>query len=224
MRWEAVEGSPGVVFADTAVARTRATFPGEGDWRLNVTADNGMLWRAARTAVHVLPPGARTFGAWDFARNLDAQGWTAETTGTAYEFLPAKDSFWSTESFPVAHVCGDYYVIAVKGSAEAALVSPRDRHLGVTFSATRANVLRIRMQNRTASRRMRVWWQTARQPTWDIAWSVAFDVVPMDGDDRVYAVPMPAVGGVKQLKVAFADGEPVTGTVRLDYIWAGRLP
>ena len=46
----------------------------------------------------------------------------------------------------------------------------------------------------------------------------------MDGDDRVYAVPMPAIGGVKQLKVVFADGEPVTGTVRLDYIWAGRLP
>ena len=224
VRWEAVEGPPGVVFADAAVARTRATFPGEGDWRLSVTADNGTLWRAARTAVHVLPPGARTFGAWDFARNLDAQGWTAEATGTAYEFLPAKDPFWSTESFPVAHVCGDYYVIAVKGSAEAALVSPRDRHLGVTFSAARANALRIRMQNRTASRRMRVWWQTARQPTWDIARSVAFDVVPMDGDDRVYAVPMPAVGGVKQLKVAFADGEPVTGTVRLDYIWAGRLP
>ena len=112
----------------------------------------------------------------------------------------------------------------MKGSGEAALVSPRDQHLGVTFSAARANALRIRMQNRTALRRMRVWWQTARQPTWDIARSVAFDVVPMDGDDRVYAVPMPAVGGVKQLKVAFADGETVTGTVRLDYIWAGRLP
>ena len=43
-------------------------------------------------------------------------------------------------------------------------------------------------------------------------------------DDRVYAVPIPTIGGVKQLKVAFADGEPATGTVRLDYIWAGRLP
>ena len=225
VRWEAIEGPPGVAFADAAAARTRATFPGEGDWRLNVTADNGTLWRTARTAVHVLPSGACTFGAWDFSRNLDAQGWTAEATGMDYEFLPAKDLFWSTESFPVALVCGDYYVIAVKGSAEAALVSPRDRHLGVSFRRDRANALRIRMQNRTSSRRMRVWWQTARQPTWERARSVAFDVVPMDGDDRVYAVPMPEAGAVKQLKVAFAaDGEPVTGTVRLDYIWAGRLP
>ena len=86
----------------------------------------------------------------------------------------------------------------MKGSGEAALVSPRDQHLGVTFSAARANALRIRMQNRTALRRMRVWWQTARQPTWDIARSVAFDVVPMDGDDRVYAVPMPAIPGVTE--------------------------
>ena len=86
----------------------------------------------------------------------------------------------------------------MKGSGEAALVSPRDRHLGVTLSATRANVLRIRMQNRTALRRMRVWWQTARQPTWKVERSVAFDVVPMDGDDRVYAVPMPAIPGVTE--------------------------
>ncbi len=224
VRWESIEGPTGVVFANAAAARTRATFPGVGDWRLNVTADNGTLWRTARTAVHVLPPGAQTFGARDFARNLEAQGWMAEATGTDYEFLAAKDPFWSTESFPVARVCGDYYVIAVKASANAALVSPRDRHLGVTFSVARANALRIRLQNHTTSRRMRVWWQTARQPTWARARSVAFNVTPMDGDDRVYTVPMPAIGGVKQLKIAFADGEPVTGTVRLDYIWAGRLP
>ncbi len=224
VRWESIEGPAGVVFADAASLRTKVTFPGEGDWRLNVMADNGTLWRTSRTAVHVLPPGAQTFGAWDFARNLDTQGWTAEATGTDYEFLPAEDPFWSTESFPVALVCGDYYVIAVKGSADAALVSPRDRHLGVSFSAVRANALRIRMQNRTSSRRMRVWWQTTRAPVWDSARSVAFDVVPEDGDDRVYVVPMPAVGNVKRLKVAFsADGEPVTGTVRIDYIWAGRL-
>lgn len=225
VRWEAIEGPGGVAFADAASARTKATFPGEGDWRLNVTADNGTLWRAARTAVHVLPPGAQTFGAWDFARNLDAQGWTAEATGADYEYLPAENSFWDTESFPVALVCNDYCVIAVKGSGEAALVSPRNRHLGVSFSGSRANALRIRMQNHTTSRRMRVWWQTAQAPAWDLARSVAFEVVPQDGDDRVYAVPMPAVGNVKRLKVAFsADGEPVTGTVRIDYVWAGRLP
>ena len=54
--------------------------------------------------------------------------------------------------------------------------------------------------------------------------SVAFDVTPLDADDRVYTVPLPRTGAVKQLKLAFsADGAPVTGTVRLDYIWLGRL-
>ena len=48
---------------------------------------------------------------------------------------------------------------------------------------------------------------------------------PQDVDDTVYTVPMPKIGGIKQLKLAFsADGTPVTGTVRLDYIWLGRLP
>ncbi len=223
--WEAVEGPAGVVFANDRAARTTATFPGEGDWRLNVTADNGTLWRTARTAVHVLPPGARTAHAWDFARNLDPQGWRPEATGTDYEYIHATDPFWNTEAFPVELVCGDAYVIAVKESAEAALVSARDRRLGVTFNAHGANALRIRMQNHTTSRRMRVWWQTSGAPTWDRARSVAFAVVPQDGDDRVYTVPLPPVGGVKQMKLAFsADGEPVTGTVRLDYIWAGWLP
>ena len=223
--WEQVEGPSGVAFADAASVRTRAAFPGVGDYRLNVTADNGTLWRAARTAVHVLPPGARTCRAWDFARNLDAQGWTPETTGTDFEAFSATNAFWNAEAFPVELVCGDYYVIAVKGSAGAALVSPRDRRLGVTFRNGQANALRIRMQNGTDSRRMRVWWQTCREPTWDLARSVAFDVTPRDVDDAVYTVPMPEAGAVKQMKIAFSsDGEPVTGTVRLDYIWAGRLP
>ncbi|MDO4366018.1 MAG: hypothetical protein Q4D70_04440, partial [bacterium] len=114
--------------------------------------------------------------------------------------------------------------IAVKGSGRAALVSPCDRDLGVAFSASRANAARIRMQNHTTSRRMRLWWQTDGAPAWDAARSVAFDVTPLDADDRVYTVPLPRAGAVKQLKLAFsADGAPVAGTVRLDYIWLGRL-
>ena len=224
VRWEQVEGPAGVRFAQPAAARTKAAFPGPGDYRLNVTADNGTLWRTARTAVHVLPPGARTFRAWDFARNLDAQGWCVEGTGTDYAFIPGRSAFWNSEAFPVQLVCGDYFVIAVKGSGRAALVSPCDRDLGVAFSASRANAARIRMQNHTTSRRMRLWWQTDGAPAWDAARSVAFDVTPLDADDRVYTVPLPRAGAVKQLKLAFsADGAPVTGTVRLDYIWLGRL-
>ena len=224
VRWEQVEGPAGVRFAQPAAARTKAAFPGPGDYRLNVTADNGTLWRTARTAVHVLPPGARTFRAWDFARNLDAQGWCVEGTGTDYAFIPGRSAFWDSEAFPVQLVCGDYFVIAVKGSGRAALVSPCDRDLGVAFSASRANAARIRMQNHTTSRRMRLWWQTDAAPAWDAARSVAFDVTPLDADDRVYTVPLPRAGAVKQLKLAFsADGAPVTGTVRLDYIWLGRL-
>ena len=77
---------------------------------MQLKADNGTLWRTSRTAVHVLPAGARTFGAWDFSKPLDAQGWRAENTGTSYRFLPGKVAFWNSESFPVRLVCGDYYV------------------------------------------------------------------------------------------------------------------
>ncbi|MGN0853079.1 MAG: right-handed parallel beta-helix repeat-containing protein [Kiritimatiellia bacterium] len=223
--WEQIEGPPGVTFAAAGSARTQAFFPGVGDYRVNVVADNGTLWRAAHTAVHVLPAGARTFKAWDFARNLDAQGWEVADPGTEYRLIRNRDAFWDTESFPVRLVCGDYFVIAVKDSATAALVSPCDRDVGVEFSAARANAVRIRMQNHTNAARMRLWWQTDAAPEWSARNSVVFAVTAWDGDDSLYTVPMPALGGAKRLKLSFsADGRPVTGTVRIDYIWLGRLP
>ena len=82
-------------------------------------------------------------------------------------------------------VCGDYFVIAVRESGKAAIVSPCDRDLGVEFSPSHANTARIKMQNHTTSRRMRLWWQTDAAPAWDAARSVAFDVTPLDADDRV---------------------------------------
>ena len=70
---------------------------------------------------------------------------------------------------------------------------------------------------------MRRWWQTDAAPAWDAARSVGYEVTTLDADDRVYTVPLPRAGAVKQLKLAFsADGAPVTGTVRLDYSWLGR--
>ena len=192
---------------------------------MQLKADNGTLWRTSRTAVHVLPAGARTFGAWDFSKPLDAQGWRAENTGTDYRFLPGKVAFWNSESFPVRLVCGDYYVIAMLNAVGACLVSPGDRDTGVAFTPDRANAVRIKMMNHTDSGKMRLWWQTDGTPEWKEANSVAFDVKPQDVDDAVYTVPMPRIGGVKQFRLSFsADGSPVTGTCRIDYIWAGHLP
>ena len=224
LMWEQVEGPAGVAFAKPAAACTKATFPGVGDYRVQLKADNGTLWRTSRTAVHVLPAGARTFGAWDFSRNLDAQGWRAENTGTSYRFLPGKIAFWNSESFPVRLVCGDYYVIAMQKAEGACLVSPDDRDTGVAFTPARANAVRIKMMNHTDSGRMRLWWQTDGTPEWKDENSVAFDVMPQDEDDAVYTVPMPRIGVAKQFRLSFsADGSPVTGTCRIDYIWAGRL-
>ena len=225
LAWEQIEGPAGVAFAKSSAACTKATFPGEGDYRVQVKADNGTLWRTSRTAVHVLPAGARTFGAWDFAKPLDAQGWRTENTGTSYRFIPGKVPFWNTESFPVRLVCGDYYVIAMQNAAGACLVSSDDRDTGIAFTVDRANAVRVKMMNHTDSARMRLWWQTDAEPEWKEANSVAFDVKPQDADDTVYTVPMPRIGVVKQFRLSFsADGSPITGTCRIDYIWAGRLP
>ncbi|MBQ6009967.1 MAG: right-handed parallel beta-helix repeat-containing protein [Kiritimatiellae bacterium] len=223
--WEQVEGPAGVAFAKPSAVCTKATFPGEGDYRVQLKADNGTLWRTSRTAVHVLPAGARTFGAWDFSKPLDAQGWRAENTGTSYRFLPGKVAFWNSESFPVRLVCGDYYVIAMLNAAGACLVTPDDRDTGVSFTPDRANAVRVKMMNHTDSAKMRLWWQTDGTPEWKEENSVAFDVKAQDVDDAVYTVPMPRIGGIKQFRLSFsADGSPVTGTCRIDYIWAGHLP
>ena len=71
---------------------------------------------------------------------------------------------------------------------------------------------------------MRMWWQVAGSaPAWSEKNSVAFDVRPMDCEDTVYEVGLPPCGPVKQLRLSFSnDGEKVTGTCRIDYIWLGR--
>ena len=84
--------------------------------------------------------------------------------------------------------------------------------------------MRIRMQNRTRSRQMRLWWQTEGvSPQWTKNSSVTFEVKPMDEGDSTYEVSLPPVGGIKRLKLSFsANATPVTGTCRIDYIWLGR--
>ena len=223
-RWEQVEGPPGVTFAQGPGACAKAALPAEGDYRVQLRADDGIFWRTARTAIHVLPAGTVTFRAWDFSRNLDDEGWRVENAGTDYEYFPADKRFWDTKSHPVRIVCGDCYVIAMKDAAEACIVTPDTRDVGVSFSRERCDTLRIRMQNHTGSRRMRLWWQRAcPSPKWSEADSVAFDVTPEDDGDAVYSAKLPPVGEIKRLKLAFsADGVPVTGTCRIDYIWLGN--
>jgi len=220
--WEQLEGRPGVSFRKGAGAGAVAVLPGEGDYRVALKADDGTFWRTARTTIHVLPAGARTFRVWDFSRNLDAEGWRAEGTGTAYEYIPeTKPS--ATESFPVQLVCGDYYVVAVRGAKGACLVTPETQNVGVSFQPERANRMRIRLQNRTNARRMRLWWKPSGSTDgWRQDRSVCFDVKPDDPNDALYDVGLPAVGTIRQLKLSFGDGEPVTGTVRIDYLWLGN--
>ena len=172
----------------------------------------------------MLPKGNRTFKAWDFSRNLDAEGWICENSGTSYEFIPVKNSYWTSKSYPVFMSCGDYLVVTMKDAAEACIVTPENTRLGVTCNSERVNMMRVRMQNRTCSSQMRLWWQTEGfSPKWTKSSSVTFSVKPMDDGDSVYEVSLPPFGGIKRLKLSFsADETPITGTCRIDYIWLGR--
>ncbi len=222
LAWEQREGPARVTFASPDSSCTKAFFPAEGDYRVALKADNGTLWRAARTAVHVLPPGSRTFKAWNFAKNLDMEGWRVDNAGADYELLP-KDR---CASYPVRLVCGDYMVVAIKDTAEARIVTSDEMAVGAVCNGKHVNALRIKMQNRTGSRRMRIWWQKeGGTSSWEEKDSVAFEVKPMDDGDSVYEVKMPPAGRLKQLRIDFsADGETISGTCRIDYIWLGLLP
>ena len=230
IKWEQTEGLPGVTFVTPGRAETMAKFPKSGDYRVSLTADGGELWRRAHTAVHVLPKGTRMMRSWTFSRNLDSEGWSAEETGCEYIFhyQKAKDGpgayVRSYRSYPVRTACGGYFVVTMKDSANARIVTSEERSVAVSFNEKACNVVCVKMQNRTNSRRMRLWWQGDMK---DFVWrqenSCAFDVRPMDVDDTVYSIDMPAAGAVRRLRLDFsADGEPTTGTCRIDYIWTGR--
>jgi hypothetical protein len=221
LEWEQREGPAQVTFARANSSCTKARFPIEGDYRVALKADNGTLWRTARTAVHVLPSGSRTLKAWNFAKNLDMEGWLAENTGTRYECL-ANGKY---VSHPVRLVCGDYMVVAVKDSADAKIVTTEERGVGVSFGKKGANTMRIKMQNTTSSRQMRVWWRMDRETSWDIKNSAVFNVNAKDQGDSVYDVAIPASGRLAQLRIDFsAAQEKISGTCRIDYIWLGRRP
>jgi len=154
------------------------------------------------------------------AKNHDLEGWTHWNLGTTREVFKGKSAFWDTFANPVHDVVGDYYVVALKSAKEAHLLSPDDLYL----SKNGIDRVRIRMQNRTNAAKMRLKYLTTEDMSWDDAKSVVFDVTSEDRDERVYEIPLSLCGHLKRLRLDFAaDETSVTGTVRIDYIWVGRV-
>ena len=220
VRWEQTEGPAGTTFADANRARTDAAFPRSGDYRLLLTADDGEHFRSARTAVHVLPKGTKVEKAWTFSRNLDTEGWTFANLGTFKEHFKMEKSFWDTFSNPVHLVCGDYFVLTALNAPKARIYSPD----GLDLPVRKNTCVVLKFQNHTDARRMRLAFTTTREPHFSEAKSRVFAVTPNDENDTVYVVPLKMTDTLQQLRLDFsADGEPVTGTVRLDYVWIGRF-
>jgi hypothetical protein len=218
--WELLEGPGEVVFRDPATPTTKAGFAVPGDYALRLKADDGELWRSARTTVHALPPGTAVAKTWAFATPLDKEGWTDWNLGTTdEEFMGQK---WSCISRPVHLVAGGEYIVAMKDAPDAHLLSPDA--LGVDLDAN--GVVALRFQNHTPAARMRLRFTTKDAPTWEAKLGQAFEVTPNDTDARLYTVDMRGAAGwsgkLKQLRLDFADGAPLTGTCRIDYIWIGR--
>lgn len=221
-RWEEFEGPSGVVFADPIAARTTAKFQTCGDYRVLLKADDGQLWRTARTAVHVLPKGSCVAKAWTFSHNLDDEGWKPSGLGTVREEIAAEDAFWKSFSEPVRLVCGDYYVLALREATQAQLLLADGLDLNLVPGICDTVVLRL--NNHTSSSQMRLAYLTDESTGWSSAASVAFPVQANDSDDRTYVLPLNVRGKLRQLKLEFsADGSPVMGTCRIDYIWIGHL-
>jgi hypothetical protein len=214
-KWETLEG-PEVTFENPDKPETAASFPAVGDYRILLTADDGELWRSARTAVHILPKGTKVNKAWAFDVNLDKQGWTDHDLGTEKEIFKAEKSFWSTFANPVNLVCGDYYVIAIKNAPNASILSPDNLD-------EKVNTLTIKFQNRTNSSKMSLSFITTGQNDWSAPQNIDFNVKPNDLDDTLYTIPIDSNKPIRQFKINFtADETPVTGTCRIDYIWIGN--
>lgn len=213
--WEVLHGPGPVAFADVALPMTIASFATPGDYQLRLVADDGDLWRSDMVEVHVLPPGTAVARAWDFSRPLDREGWSAANAGTRAETWP------DCVAHPVNYVGGGHYILAVENSADAYLLSPD----GLDLDCARLSAIVLRLQNRTPVTRMRVRFTTADAPEWDDVRCRDFIVVPQDSRTRVYHIDMAGAPGwagrLKRMRIDFSTGVPVTGTVRLDYVWIG---
>ncbi len=218
--WEVLEGPGEVAFSSPDRPVTKAAFSARGDYQLRLKADDGELWRSGYTAVHVLPSGTTVAHAWTFSRPLDKEGWTDWNLGTKdEEFLDQK---WSCIARPVHLVAGGHYVVALENAPHARVISPDA--LGVDLDVN--GIVAIRFQNHTPAARMRLRFTTTDEPKWKINLGQTFEVTPNDTEDRLYTIDMYPVAGwsgrLKQILLELADGEPLTGTCRIDYIWIGK--
>jgi hypothetical protein len=218
--WELLDGPGAVTFRNAAKPATKADFAAPGDYTLRLKADDGELWRSALTAVHVLPPGTAVAKAWTFATPLDKEGWTDWNLGTKdEEFMGQK---WSCIARPVRLVAGGEYIVAIKDAPDAHLLSPDA--LGVDLDGN--GLVALRFQNHTPAARMRLRFTTKASPAWEAKLGQAFEVTPNDTAARLYTVDMRGAAGwsgrLKQLRLDFTDGAPLTGTCRIDYLWIGR--
>ena len=183
-------------------------------------ADDGELWRCGHTVAHILPPGTRVARAWTFSKPLDKEGWTDWNLGTADEafLLPENRGCIAR---PVRIAAGGEYIVALKDTPDAHLLSPDA--LGTDLDGN--GLVAIRFQNHTPAARMRLRFTTEDMPTWEANLGRTFDVTPNDTESRVYVLDLRGTPGwkgrLKQLRLDFAVGAPVTGTCRIDYIWIG---
>lgn len=218
--WELLEGPGPVTFAPATAAGTQASFPQPGDYTLRLTASDGEFWLSDMTVVHVLPPGSSVTSAWEFNTNLDQEGWSESNLGTQVRNWPNPD--WPTTSHPVRHAAGGYWVLAIENSRDAHLLSPASLNLALTGSE---HVV-IRMQNHTPAKQMRLQFTTEAGSDWEASRSLTFPVEPNDSSSRTYVLNPSSLPGwkgkLRHLRLDLADGTPLTGTCRIDYIWITR--
>jgi hypothetical protein len=219
--WEVLDGPGPVAFVDAGDPRTAASFSVPGDYLLRLVADDGALWLSDSVAVHILPPGRAVAKAWEFNRPLDKEGWMEANTGTRLQHW--QNANWPTKSEPVKYVAGGYYIVALENTVDAHLLSADDLGLPLTGNSS----ISIRLQNHTPATAMRIAFTTEDSPAWQEPNRQSFALVPDDNAPRVYTVDMAAVPGwqgkLKQLRLEFATGEPITGTCRIDYVWIGQM-
>lgn len=221
VRWEALEAPGTVVFEDPADPQTNAAFSAPGDYILRLVADDGELWISDMLTVRVLRPGAAVAKSWDFNTPLDKEGWTEVSPGTRTEAF--MDQFWSCESHPVKYVGGGYYIVAVKDTPDAHLLSPDALDLDLAANKT----VTIRFQNHIPATSMLLRFRTSPEPGWPDANARSFTVTPNDNGPRTYTIDMSGIpawtGRLQQLRFDLATGTPITGTCRIDYIWVGNV-
>lgn len=219
--WEQIHGPGEVVFANAAATTTTADFSAPGDYLLRLKADDGEHWRSAMTTVHVLPAGSAVARAWSFATPLDKEGWSEANLGTKDETFG--EGIMGCISRPVHHVGGGHYVLALLEAGDAHIMSADN--LAVDLAVNRC--VGIRFMNSTPATRMRLRFTTDASLEWSDQASQVFEVVPSDTETRLYTIDLTQNaawrGRLKQLRLDFsADGTPVTGSCRVDYLWVGR--